>query len=164
MGAVMMTLVFLLTFGSLGFLLWTMVRSIRKERDRRRSIWKEFGLSLALVILFFLSWFGHGISSWQTYTDEQRAHHEEASVGDFLAEFGDSTLENWQSEFLQLFSFVTLAALFVHKGSGESKDGEDKLEAAIRRIEEKLGTLPDNAPSGKADAWKLPDSPELSSR
>ena len=164
MGAAMMAVVFLVTFGSLGFLLWTMVKSIRKERDRRRSIWKEFGLSLVLVILFFLSWIGHGITSWQRYTDEQRAHHEEVSIGDFLAEFGDSTLENWQSEFLQLFSFVTLAALFVHKGSGESKDGDEKLEAALRRIEEKLGTLPDNAPNGKAEAWKLPDSPELSSR
>ena len=54
--------------------------------------------------------------------------------------------ENWQSEFLQLFSFVTLAALYIHKGSAESKDSDEKVEASLRRIEEHLGTLPPDAP------------------
>ena len=58
-----------------------------------------------------------------------------------------STFENWQSEFLQLFSFVVLAALYIHKGSAESKDGEEKIEASLRRIEEHLGTLPATAPT-----------------
>jgi hypothetical protein len=112
---------------------------------------------------FFSTWIGHGISQWQRYTDEQQEHRQEASIGDFLSDFGASTLENWQSEFLQLFSFVTLAALFIHKGSAESKDGDDKMEASLRRIEEKLGTLPDNAPKSKSESWKLPESPDLSS-
>jgi hypothetical protein len=162
-GAWMMVLVFVLTFGCLGFLLYSMVHSIGEERDRRRSIWKEYGLSLFLMLLFFSTWIGHGISQWQRFTDEQQEHQQEASIGDFLSDFGASTLENWQSEFLQLFSFVTLAALFIHKGSAESKDGEDKMEASLRRIEEKLGTLPDNAPKAKSESWKLPDSPDLSS-
>jgi hypothetical protein len=70
-----------------------------------------------------------------------------------------STLENWQSEFLQLFSFVTLAAPYIHKGSGESKDGEEKMEAALRRIEERLGTLPAGADEENQDRWQLPDTP-----
>ena len=68
-------------------------------------------------------------------------------------------MENWQSEFLQLFSFVVLAGLYIHKGSAESKDGEEKLEASLRRIEEKLGTLPDDAPKEKGESWKLPETP-----
>ena len=80
-------------------------------------------------------------------------------AGDFFAEFAQSTLENWQSAFLQLFAFVTLAALYIHKGSGESKDGEEKIEASLRRIEERLGTLPDRAPDGMGRRWKLPDTP-----
>jgi hypothetical protein len=44
-----------------------------------------------------------------------------------------STLENWPSEFLQLFAFVVLAALYIHKRSSESKDGTEKLEASLRR-------------------------------
>jgi hypothetical protein len=79
------------------------------------------------------------------------------STGDF-AEFGQSTLKNWQSEFLQLFSFVVLAAMFIHKGSAESKDGDEKLEASLRRIEEQFGTLPGDASSSEAERWKLPDT------
>ena len=65
----------------------------------------------------------------------------------------------WQSEFLQLFSFVVMAALVIHKGSAESKDGEEKIEASLRRIEEKLGTLPDSAPTNHGEQWKLPETP-----
>ena len=58
-----------------------------------------------------------------------------------------------------LFSFVVLAALYIHRGSAESKDGEERLAAALRRIEEHLGTLPDDAPTEKSQSWKLPDTP-----
>ncbi|HET6949343.1 MAG TPA: DUF6766 family protein [Acidimicrobiales bacterium] len=119
-------------------------------------------------LLFLGSWLGQGIAQWQTFTDEQREHGESPEVGDFVSEFGHSTLENWQSEFLQLFAFVALSALLIHKGSAESKDGDEKLEASLRRIEERLGTLPPEAPRdtpGAPGGWKLPDTPiELEAR
>lgn len=87
------------------------------------------------------------------------AHGSDPQVGDFVAEFAKSTLESWQSEFLQLFSFVVLAALYIHKGSAESKDGEENIEASLRRIEEHLGTLPATAPSEPGEHWKLPETP-----
>jgi len=148
-----------LALGALAFLIYTTVKSILNERNPRRSVWREFGLGLALMILFFVTWIGQAITQWQTYTDEQRTHGEPVELGDFVSEFGQSTLENWQSEFLQLFSFVTLAALFIHKNSAESKDGEEKLEASLRRIEERLGTLPDDAPTEAGQQWKLPETP-----
>jgi hypothetical protein len=43
-------------------------------------------------------------------------------------EFGQWTLENWQSEFLQLFSFVVVSAVLIHHGSSESKDGTERIE------------------------------------
>ena len=54
--------------------------------------------------------------------------------------------------------------MYIHKGSAESKDGTEKLEASLRRIEEHFGTLPDDAaPAEKSESWKLPHSPlELS--
>jgi hypothetical protein len=58
----------------------------------------------------------------------------------------------------ELFSFVVLAALFIHKGSAASKESDEKLEASLRRIEEKLGTLPAGAPNGKGEHWKLPET------
>ena len=158
-GAWMMVAAGVITFGSLAFLIFSMVRSIQDERTKGRSIWREFGLGLSLMFLFFGTWVAHGISQWQTYTDEQIEHGQAVEVGNFLSEFGQSTLENWQSEFLQLFSFVVLAALYIHKGSAESKDSDEKVEAALRRIEERLGTLPPDAPTRKEESWKLPDTP-----
>ena len=146
-----------LTVVTLLVVIATTIRSIQDHRTPGRGVWREFGLGLLLMILFFATWVGHGITEWQVYTDEQSQHGEETSIGDFVAEFGQSTLENWQSEFLQLFAFVTLSALYIHKGSAESKDTEEKLEASLRRIEEHLGTLP--RPDPDDDGWQLPATP-----
>ena len=154
-----MLAVIVLTLGTLVFLIGTLVRNINNERNPRRSVWREFGLGLGLMILFFVSWIAHGVAEWQTYTDDQHAHGQPVEVGDFVAAFSQSTLENWQSEFLQLFSFVVLAALYIYKGSAESKDSEEKIEASLRRIEEQLGTLPDDAPRAPGERWKLPETP-----
>jgi uncharacterized protein DUF6766 len=148
-----------LSVGALVFLIYSTARSIVDQRSRDRSVWREFGLGLVLMVLFFATWVAHGIAQWQTYTDEQRQHGEGTEAGDFFAEFAQSTLENWQSEFLQLFAFVTLAALYIHKGSAESKDSDEKVEASLRRIEEHLGTLPSDAPMQDEQSWQLPDTP-----
>jgi hypothetical protein len=125
---------------TVAWLVGSMVRSIVDERRSSgvRGIWKNFGLSIAFCILFFGSWLGQGIAEWQTFVDQQQAHGEQATIGDFTAEFTQSTLENWQSEFLQLFSFVVMSALLIHRGSAESKDGDERMEAALKRIEAKL--------------------------
>ena len=158
-GAWLMAVVFALTFGTLALLIFALIRSIRRERTAGRSVWREFGLGLILMILFFTTWIAHLISEWQVFTDEQHAHGEDPAVGDFVSTFAQSTLENWQSEFLQLFTFVVLAALYIHKGSAESKDGDEKIEASLRRIEEHLGTLPATAPSEKGQDWQLSETP-----
>ncbi len=157
-GAWMMAVATVLALGALALLMFATVKSILNERSGERSIWREFGLGLSLMALFFGTWVAQGISEWQTFTDEQREHGEQVKAGDFFSEFAQSTLENWQSEFLQLFSFVVLAAMFIQKGSAESKDSDEKMEASLRRIEEQLGTLPGDAPSSGAERWKLPDT------
>lgn len=158
-GGWMMAIVVLVTVATLGLIVFATVRSIRNERSQHRSVWREFGLGLAFLILFFTTWVAHLISSWQVFTDEALTHGESPKIGDFASEFAQGTLENWQSEFLQLFSFVVMAALFIHKGSAESKDGEEKIEASLRRIEEHLGTLPATAPSEAGQLWRLPETP-----
>jgi Domain of unknown function (DUF6766) len=156
-GAWMMLLALVLALGSLGVVVYALVRSILNERTGARSLWREFGLGLVLMLLFFGSWFAHGIAEWQVFTDEQREHGQPVEIGDFVSSFGQSTLENWQSEFLQLFAFVALSAMFIHRGSAESKDTDEKIEASLRRIEEHLGTLPPHS-RDEGDGWKLPDT------
>jgi MFS family permease len=158
-GAWLMVVCSVLAIGGLGVVVFALVRSILNERTGERSVWREFGLGLALMILFFGTWIAHGIAEWQVFTDEQRAQGESTDLGDFITTFAQSSFENWQSEYLQLFAFVAMSALFIHKGSAESKDGDEKLEASLRRIEMRLGTLPDEAPSEPSESWKLPDTP-----
>jgi hypothetical protein len=124
------------------YLIASMFRSIQDEKKSAgiTHTWKNFGLSIAFCILFLLTWAGQGVAQWQEFTDEARTHNESVEIGDFMAVFSKSTLENWQSEFLQLFSFVVLSALLIHHGSAESKDSDDRMEEALRRIEKQLGT------------------------
>jgi hypothetical protein len=122
------------------YLLYVMMRSIQQERQRTgvTKVWANFGLGLILCVLFFVTWAAHGVVQWQRFAEEQRTHGESPDVAGYLVDFGGSTLENWQSEFLQLFSFVVLAAVFIHRGSAESKDSEDRMEQMLKDIKKKL--------------------------
>lgn len=133
----------LLLVGVAGGLIGAMVGSIRRERrsSRVRRIWANFGLSLAFCALFLITWAGHAFAEWGTYRAEQRSHGEAATVDGFLVAFGQSTLENWQSEFLQLFSFVVLSAVLIHRGSAESKDSDERIEEKIDAIAKRLDEL-----------------------
>jgi hypothetical protein len=129
--------------GIAGFLLVSMVRSIRHEMKRSgvRKVWRNFGLSIGFAIMFFTSWVAQGFAEWHVYVSEQQAHGQPLGVADFVTQFSQSTLENWQSEFLQLFSFVVMAALFIHRGSAESKDSDDRMEQKIDKIQEQVEKL-----------------------
>jgi hypothetical protein len=124
--------------GVSSFLLGMLVHNIvtERRRSRIRKIWRNFGLGLTFAILFLISWVAQAITEWQAFVDEQATHGEPARLSEFWVAFGQSTLENWQSEFLQLFSFVVLAAVLIHRGSAESKDGNDRIEQAVNEIRE----------------------------
>ena len=140
--AIFMGVVLLVILGVTAYLLGTTIRSIQNEKRTRMKLWKNFGLSLGFCALFFVTWAAQGIAEWQEFTDQQRSHNEQPEIGDCVTQFARATLENWQSEFLQLFSFTVMASVLIHKGSAESRDGEDSLQASLKRIEDKLGTSP----------------------
>jgi hypothetical protein len=123
-----------------GYLVGALIRSINRERRSAgiSKIWRNFGLSIAFCTLFLTSWAAQALVEWRVFAAEQRAHQEPVEAGDFLVQFGQSTLENWQSEFLQLFSFVVLSAVLLHHGSPESRDSDDRMEETLKRIEKRL--------------------------
>lgn len=141
-GAIFMTVVVLVLVGVTAFLIGMLVKSIQNEKKTSMRLWKNFGLSLGFCALFLVTWAAQGVAEWQSFTDEQKTHGERPEIGDFVAQFSRATLENWQSEFLQLFSFTVMAAVLIHKGSAESRDSDDGIQAALKRIEDKLGTEP----------------------
>lgn len=99
-------------------------------------------LSLTLIALFLLSWIGQMYFQYREVVDEA-TQHGESSPAFFSAEFWNAflaaTFENWQSEFLQLASFVILAAYLIHRHSPQSRDGDDEMAADLKAIRQKLG-------------------------
>jgi hypothetical protein len=101
-------------------------------------LWRDYNLSIVLLGLFLASWVGQGVFQWFEMANEAQAHGEASTLAEFIPAFFSATFENWQSEFLQLFTMVVLTAYLIHKGSHESKDTDEKLEQALARIEQRL--------------------------
>ena len=109
-----------------------------------RELWRNYSLSIVLALLFLASFLGHTVAGWYEYSADQRAHGSQPQLlGDdgYGWVWAEWTLQNWQSEFLELASFVVLSSFLIHKGSPESKDGDDKIQATLERIEDKLREL-----------------------
>lgn len=119
----------------------------QKQLHKKRPL-GNYGLSIVLALLFLVSWVGQAVSQWKEFESQQRAHGELAEVGEFGWEFAASTMENWQSEFLQLLAFAVLTSFLYHKGSAESKDSDEEIQAALERIEARLDRL---EPSGHGE-------------
>jgi hypothetical protein len=108
-------------------------------------VWaRKRSLGILFVSLFLSSWIAQLYFEWEVYVDEQHEHGAAASFwsASFWHEFGQSTFENWQSEFLQLAAFTIATAYLVYVGSSESPDGEERLEAKLDALLEKTGLDP----------------------
>lgn len=89
-------------------------------------------------MLFLFSWAAQGYFQWADFSNEAKEHNQSPKVVEFTPAFLSSTFENWQSEFLQLLTFVVLTSFLIHKGSHESKDSDDEMKRQLNRIERKL--------------------------
>ena len=124
---------FVFVFGALA---WN-IRQQRRQANLKR-VWTHFGLSLVFVIMFVGMFVAHAVVNWTSYAQDEREHHERPTASGYLVDFSENTLQNWQSEFLQNLSFIVLAAMLIHRGSAESKDSEEQIQAALERIERRL--------------------------
>jgi hypothetical protein len=128
-------------------------------------LWRDYNLSIVLAGLFLVSWIGQAVFQWLEMANEAQAHGQAASLSEFLPAFFSATFENWQSEFLQLFTMVLLTSFLIHKGSHESKDQDEKVEQTLARIEQRLARMEGDRgvgsgadPAAFADdaAWAVP--------
>ena len=89
----------------------------------RRRVY-ENSLLLAMVTIFFASWFSQSLSNWGEYNDEQREHGSSPiSWAAYLArpDFWNRTFQNWQSEFLAVGTMAAFTIYLRQRGSPESK-------------------------------------------
>jgi hypothetical protein len=85
---------------------------------------RQHGLVTVNVILFLVFLAGMAVTGWQVSNDEMTEHGMAAeSFGQFLTsgDFFEAVFENWESEFLQMGSYVVLTVFLFQKGSSESK-------------------------------------------
>jgi hypothetical protein len=109
-----------------------------------RRLWRDYNLSLVLEALFVASWVVQTWMGWMHFAAEQQDHGQAASVfgaAGYIWQWGEATFENWQSEFLQLFTFVVLTSFLIHKGSHESKDSDERMQQQLDRVERRLNML-----------------------
>jgi hypothetical protein len=84
----------------------------------------ENSLFLAFITLFFAAVALHAAGGAAAYNHEQLLHGgETVSTFQYLgtSQFWFESFQNWQSEFLALFSIVTLSIVLRQRGSPESK-------------------------------------------
>lgn len=102
-----------------------------------RNAFREYGLSIALAVLFAGSWLVQTVAGWLEFAAQQREHGSPPQVfgeDGYVWEWLAATFENWQSEFLQLFTFVVLTAILIHRKSHESRDDQDRMEQEVQEI------------------------------
>lgn len=94
-------------------------------RVRGARLWiYSNSLVLVMVAIWLGSWFAQSVTGWSDYSADQLAHDEpRVAYLDYLgsASFWESTLQNWQSEFLAVGSMAVLAIYLRQRGSPESK-------------------------------------------
>lgn len=100
----------------------------------KRTLWTKYDFFWVTLILFFASAVGHWTFAWYAYLGEQQEHGAPVEVGAYVIETMRDTLENWQSEFLQLMWQVGGLAVLYFIGSTQSKEGVNRQEAKIDRI------------------------------
>jgi hypothetical protein len=100
-------------------------RSPKWARARGFKLWLySNSLLLVMLTIWIGSWFAQSVNGWRAY-NEQQLDHDGSTLGwlQYLgtADFWETTLQNWQSEFLAVGSMAVLAIYLRQRGSPESK-------------------------------------------
>jgi hypothetical protein len=109
-------------------------QQIGEHADERSPLWARLGgprskvysnsLLLLMGVIWLASWYGQSVTGW---SDNNRVRAIEDLPGlswwEYLgtSQFWESTLQNWQSEFLAVGSMAVFAIYLRQRGSPESK-------------------------------------------
>lgn len=108
----------------------------------RPRFFTAYSFAIVTGTLFLLSWIGQFVFQMIEVGNDAAEHGQSFEWGAFLPQFFSSTLENWQSEFLQLVWQAAGLALFYFWGSSQSREGNDRLEAKVDRLLTERGIDP----------------------
>jgi hypothetical protein len=97
-----------------------------------KRLWRNNGLSIVMLGMFFVAFmFGQTYSGLLTENEDRTQHGQPPyALPEYLtsAHFAEATMENWESEFLQMGVFILFTVFLFQKGSAESKDPDKREE------------------------------------
>jgi GH25 family lysozyme M1 (1,4-beta-N-acetylmuramidase) len=106
------------------------VKNFLKTR-KRGFLWITF-------LFFVVSLAIHWTFSWFSYAEQQIEHNQPIELSGYFNQTMRDTMENWQSEFLQLMWQVAGLSFLLYVGSPQSKENEERLEKKLDAILQKL--------------------------
>ena len=83
---------------------------LQAEYNAKNTFFRKWGVLLILLLFFVLSWGGQFATQLQVEKEQSAMHGQEFMMEEFWPEFWASTFENWQSEWLQLFTQALLVS------------------------------------------------------
>ena len=95
---------------------------------------KRKGYVWVTLILFIASLSLHWFFGWKSFVNEQEEHNQPPVVSEYVSEMVRDTMENWQSEFLQLIWQVAGLSFLLYIGSPQSKEGDERKEEKLDYI------------------------------
>jgi len=98
------------------------------------NLLKRKGYFWVTLALFLVSLVIHWVCSWSAYKNEQQDHNKPIVVSEYVIETLRDTMENWQSEFLQLIWQVVGLSFLWYAGSPDSKEGDERKEEKLDEI------------------------------
>ena len=118
-------------------------------------LFRQNGLSIVLFALFLVFFVAQSIAGHLHYNEEQREHQQPVvTYSEYItgSQFLEASMENWESEFLQMFFFIILTVFLYQKGSAESKDPEKEEDVDQDPVKAKTKDSPSPVKKG---GWQL---------
>ncbi|MET9224852.1 DUF6766 family protein [Lentzea sp. NPDC003310] len=122
-----------------------------------RRFLREHSLTLVFGGLFLAALVGQFFAGHADYNERQAALGQPLmSLGSYLfsADFLVDVVENWQSEYLQFFLYVTATVWLIQRGSTESKPAEKAGRETDREQQVGAYVKPDSPKWAKAGGWR----------
>jgi hypothetical protein len=105
---------------------------LKISRMKKGYLWVTIGF-------FLISLIGHWAFAWFSYVQDQKEHNNQPiEISDYFNMTFRDTLENWQSEFLQLAWQVGGLSILWAVASPQSKSESNRLEEKVDLIIKKM--------------------------